>query len=79
MRLIRFEEGAVPIPVTEAEKLELEKTGLMYFDVTENDVEAVFKQNIATKVASRVSEYLFSFFFLFYVFLCMYCACAGDY
>ncbi|KAG8798778.1 hypothetical protein FRC17_007323, partial [Serendipita sp. 399] len=41
LRKIRFEEGAAPIPITEAEKEELEKTGLRYFDVTETDLEAV--------------------------------------
>jgi hypothetical protein len=52
-RLIRFEEGAIPIPVTESEKLELEKSGLPYFDVTEHDVEAVFRENIAWKVGNN--------------------------
>ena len=41
MRLIRFEQGAVPIPITADEHLELQKSGLRYTDVTEVDLEAV--------------------------------------
>jgi leucyl aminopeptidase len=58
-RLIRFEEGATPIPVSIAEKLELEKSGLRYFDVTEVDVERVFAERIAndrSAVGTRTSE-----------------------
>ncbi|KAG8818112.1 hypothetical protein FRC18_000257 [Serendipita sp. 400] len=47
LRLIRFEQGAVPIPITPEEKLELEKSGLRYFDVTEDDLEAVLTQKIS--------------------------------
>ncbi|KAG8810698.1 hypothetical protein FRC19_004359, partial [Serendipita sp. 401] len=47
LRLIRFEQGAVPIPITPEEKLELEKSGLRYFDVTEDDLEAVLAQKIS--------------------------------
>lgn len=46
LRLIRFEDGATPIPITPEEKLELEKSGLRYFDVTEVDVESVFHESI---------------------------------
>ncbi|CAG8598577.1 9146_t:CDS:2 [Acaulospora colombiana] len=46
LRLIRFEDGATPIPITPEEKIELEKSGLRYFDVTEVDVEAVFHESI---------------------------------
>ena len=58
-RLIRFEQGATPIPVSIAEKLELEKSGLRYFDVTEVDVESVFRERIAadrSAVATKASE-----------------------
>lgn len=57
-RLVRFEEGATPIPITANEKLELEKSGLAYTDVTEDDVEAVFRARIDTNAGSdRASEY----------------------
>lgn len=41
MRLIRFEKGAVPIPITADEHIELQKSGLRYTDVTEVDLEAI--------------------------------------
>jgi hypothetical protein len=59
LRLIRFEEGATPIPITPEEKIELEKSGLRYFDVTEVDVEAVFHEAIKagkSGVSTRNSE-----------------------
>jgi bacterial leucyl aminopeptidase len=59
-RLVRFEQGATPIPVSMAEKLELEKSGLRYFDVTEVDVESVFRERIISDrsaVATKPSEW----------------------
>ncbi|KAG8789875.1 hypothetical protein FRB91_003782 [Serendipita sp. 411] len=47
LRKVRFEKGAAPIPITQAEKDELERTGYRYFDVTEDDLEAVFEERIA--------------------------------
>ncbi|KIM21706.1 hypothetical protein M408DRAFT_333314 [Serendipita vermifera MAFF 305830] len=55
-RLIRFEEGATPIPVSLDEKLELEKSGLRYFDVTEVDVEVVFRERIANDRSSLANR-----------------------
>ena len=47
MRLIRFENGAVPIPITADEHLELQKSGLRYTDVTDIDLEAVLTAKVA--------------------------------
>lgn len=51
-RLIRFEDGAIPIPITSKESIELQKSGLRYFDVTEQDLESVFTNRIAAKADS---------------------------
>ncbi|KAG8761659.1 hypothetical protein FRC14_000043 [Serendipita sp. 396] len=57
LRKIRFEEGAAPIPITELEKNELEKTGLRFFDVTEIDLEAVRADRIAAGEMNLVASF----------------------
>ncbi|KAG8811514.1 hypothetical protein FRC17_002423, partial [Serendipita sp. 399] len=57
LRKIRFEKGATPIPITEAEKEELEKTGYRYFDVTEVDLEAVFADRTAQGEINRLATF----------------------
>lgn len=57
LRKIRFDPGAAPIPITEAEKDELEKTGVRYFDVTEVDLEEVRKANIDSGLVSSLASF----------------------
>ncbi|KAH8919770.1 Zn-dependent exopeptidase [Atractiella rhizophila] len=53
MRLIRFEEGQAPVPITASEKEALERSGYRYFDVTEVDLEA---EASTARVASSVAK-----------------------
>jgi len=44
-RKLRFEEGAAPLLLTDDEVIELLKTGRRFFDITDQDLEVVAKEN----------------------------------
>ncbi|KIM25831.1 hypothetical protein M408DRAFT_73840 [Serendipita vermifera MAFF 305830] len=55
VRKIRFGPGTSPVLITEAEKDELEKTRIRYFDVTEHDLEATRAERLDAGFASLAS------------------------
>jgi hypothetical protein len=57
--------GSAAIPVTESEKYELEKTGIRFMDVTEDDLEAVYAELQAAGRLQTLASCMYDRSFLF--------------